>query len=392
MLTPRLVLLAAVLFAPLQPALAAVKGNPTSEALRLEGDALLANGKLQEAIEKYTKANNADPKASAPLSSIATVFMTAARAADGAKAAELRKHATSAANAALKVDENDPMGQEVLRRLDEDVPYRLYQPSLDAARLVEEGEQLFAAQDYAKALAKYEQAIARDPGFSQAWVFAGDCYYVQSQWTEAEARFRKATEIEPMNSQAWRFLSDSLVHQRKWKEAEQALLAGIAAHPGQLPNWGKLADLQHPSLPLKRIGLQKKATATVDPATGKPTLNFSESLSAPEKKAEMEFWLAYGLAQAAAQLESKKGKPAVSPFKAELDAWNTALGVLAKDPEAKVSDPALVSMQKIYRENHLESAVLLLMFREAYRPEFEEWKKRNPDGVRIFVTRYGLRP
>jgi hypothetical protein len=32
------------------------------------------------------------------------------------------------------------------------------------------------------------------------------------------------------------------------------------------------------------------------------------------------------------------------------------------------------------------------MYRESYRPEFEQWKRAHPDGVQAFVAAYGLRP
>jgi hypothetical protein len=49
-------------------------------------------------------------------------------------------------------------------------------------------------------------------------------------------------------------------------------------------------------------------------------------------------------------------------------------------------------MSRLERDGQLETAVLLLHYREGYRKELEEWKRRNPNGVKTFLARYGLRP
>ena len=98
---------------------------------------------------------------------------------------------------------------------------------------------------------------------------------------------------------------------------------------------------------------------------------------------------------AQAKLDAKAGKPALSPFALELAALRTAFQVDA-ELEAKGArafvDPALTALRKLAADGQLEPAILLLMYRESYRPEFEAWKLAHPNGIRLFVVTYGLRP
>jgi hypothetical protein len=43
-------------------------------------------------------------------------------------------------------------------------------------------------------------------------------------------------------------------------------------------------------------------------------------------------------------------------------------------------------------ESMIVPALLLLRYKEAFRPDFEAWKKRNPQAIRAFIQDYGLRP
>jgi hypothetical protein len=44
------------------------------------------------------------------------------------------------------------------------------------------------------------------------------------------------------------------------------------------------------------------------------------------------------------------------------------------------------------RADQLETALLLLEYKESYRAEFEAWKKAHPDGIRKFIDTYALQP
>jgi tetratricopeptide (TPR) repeat protein len=373
------------------PASADIAINPAGQGLVDEAIQLQAKGNWKAAIETLVKAANADKTSSVPMHRIATILADAADAASGEAKGRLGQQAAAAARAALSRNARDPVAQEVLRKLrDEQAPDPLHRPTRAARAMLDEGETLFQQKRYTEALAKYEAAASQDPQYSPAWVYAGDCFYVQRQWPEAEQRFRKATRIEPLNSQAWRFLADTLHQQGKHKEAEHAVFAAIAAHPSQLPNWEKLAMYMGSSgLPLKRLGFVHKASLAIDKEGGKPKLALHPDFRGDS--ADGTFWVTYGLGLIAA----RENDPKISSYALELAGLQTALEVtrdLSANGERGFTDPALATLRKLGAEGQLEAAILLLMYRESYRPEFEQWKLANPNGVPAFVASYGLRP
>lgn len=373
------------------PAWANILGNDACQKIMAEGSALLGQGKGRQAWDAFERARKADPTASAPVAWIASLLSDAASHAPADQAAQLRARAQAAAREALRIDGQDPMANEVLRVLD-DAATPLHLPSPEAAAALSEGEKLFAQGRYAEALASYELAAARDPALSAAWVYAGDCFYSRQQWQEAELRFLKATEVEPLNSQAWRFLSDALAMQGKHEAAQAALINAIAAHPSQLPNWDKLENMmRHDGMPLKRLDLMPAARASTNPSTGQTTIEIdADKMKGSE---DLAVWIV--LAGAHAGVEDQASGQRMSPFKSSLLLWQLAMQTAEQkgaEGKSKLHDPGLLTMQKLANAGQLEPAILLLMYREAYRPEFEAWKRAHPDGIKAFIATYGLRP
>lgn len=366
-------------------------GEPCLGMMR-QAHALEGQGKYQQALDLYKSAQQADPAASAPLSLAAGLLLKLSTAAPKDKADEVREMARGLAERASNLSSDDPVAQEVLRMLDDDGPSPLHVPGPKAAQLLAEGGALFGQHRPKEALRKYQAAMAADPGLSAAWVGAGDCHFVQGDWARAEALFRRATEIEPKNAQAWRFLSDALLAQGRRGPAETALYASLAADPAQRPTWGKLARLRAAAgLPLKALAF-KRGVRVVQDANGKYTINVSES-SGVEDTPNHGFRLLLGMSESN-QRQSDVGR-ARSPYEVELGAWRVALKVMDETSAfkgEKVSDPALLQMQALARDGQLEPAILLLMFRQSYRPALEAWLAANPGGVKLFIDRYGLQP
>lgn len=371
------------------PALAAVHCNTACESIMDEGRVLRAQGKLREAWAAFQRAHQADPGASEPVSTMANMLAVTADSIPADKAPAMRRQAEAMAREALRIDEHDPLAEETLRVLLDEQPAPLHVPTPEAVQAKAEGEALFAEKRFPEALAKYELAAQRDPLYSTAWVFAGDCFFMQKQWHEAEIRFRKATEIEPLNGQAWRFLSDTLVIQGSRKAGEAALYGGIAAQPNQGPNWDKLELLmKHEGLSLRRLVLVRQARFTGPDKAGKPTIELTEADAGREP--DQAFWLMHALAVAKAAKQ-----PQASPYQVELQAWQAAFKMVAEERAKGApvpSDPGLIAMEKLAADGKLEPALLLLMYRESYRPELEAWKQTHPDGIRAFVVATGLRP
>lgn len=358
------------------------------QALALEGQ-----GQYQEAMDRYQAAEKADPKASLPLSLPANLVFRLSNAAPKDKAGPMRDMARALAERATAVASDDPVAHEVLRMLDDNGLSPLHTPNPRANKLMAEGATLFSQGKPNEALAKYEAAMQADPKASGAWVGAADCYFMQRDWGRAQALFQRATEIEPDNAQAWRFLSDALLAQGQRAQAEAALHAAIAADPSQRPNWGKLANLRAAAgLPLKALAF-KRGMRVVQGADGKFTINIDKSTAETRKTPDGAIRLVLAMSELdARKSDTAKARP---PFEIELASWRNALAVMEEvgaSGKDAVTDPALLQMQALAKDGQLEAAILLLMFRQAYRPALQAWLAANPGGVKAFIDRYGLQP
>lgn len=388
------VLLAGLAQAFAAPAAAAYLCSEPCLAMLRQAHALEGQGKYQQALDQYQAAQKAYPTASAPLSLAAGLLLKLSSAAPKDKVAEVRERARGLAERAAAASADDPVAQEVLRMLDDDGPSPLRAPGPKAARLMAEGGALFGQRKPQEALDKYEAAMAADPLLSAAWVGAGDCYFAQGDWARAAALFRRATEIEPDNAQAWRFLSDALLAQGQRAAAESALYASLAADPAQRPSWGKLARLRAAAgLPLKALAF-RRGMRVVQGADGKFTLNVDQALADAGNTPDYAIRLALAVAEIEQRQAAAAGTPK-SAYEIELAAWRSALKVMdetAAAGAAPVTDPGLLQMQALARQGQLEPAILLLMFRQAYRPALQAWLAANPGGVKLFIDRHGVRP
>ncbi|MDY0975740.1 tetratricopeptide repeat protein [Massilia sp. CFBP9012] len=367
-------------------------GEPCHTLVR-DAHVLEGQGKYQEALDKYQAAEKADPQASLPVSLQAGLMFKLSSVALKDKAAQVRQTARALAERATTLAADDPIAHEVLRMLDDDGASPLHTPNPRAANLLAEGSALFMQRKPKEALLKYEAAMEADPKASSAWVGAADCHFMQGDWPRAEALFRRATEIEPQNAQAWRFLSDALLAQGQRAPAEAALYASISADPSQRPAWGKLARLRAPAgLPLKPLAFRRGVRVTQE-ADGKFTVHIDESAAGQADTPNYAIRLLLGISESNQRQSENAGSK--SPYEIELGAWRTALKVMDETKALDglgVTDPALLQMKALAKDGQLEPAILLLMFRQSYRPALEAWLAANPGGVKLFIDRYGLRP
>lgn len=362
-------------------------------------------GEYEQALDAFEAAHKAAPTASQPLAFMAAMLQRVSKLAPSPDPGNSRGRANAAARQALQRDPEDPIALEALRLLDDDGPSPLSEPNPAAARVLHEAERLFAERSLPAALKKYQEAMLLDPGASYAWLGAGDCHYLQGEWAEAAALFRRAAEIEPRNAQAWRYLSDALLAQGKANAAEDAIIAAIAADPGQRTSWAKLALMRRGAgIPLRPLRLQRAVKVTLG-ADGKTQAAVDEKLLAPDAGGDFGFLLMLGLAEIEAG--KRTGADRAPPFEQALGAWETAIrvfdesGAAAARPQANsagdsadisLRDPALRQIQAMARDGQLKPAILILMFRQSYRPALEEWIAANPGGVRAFIDRYGVQP
>ncbi len=374
-----------------------LKMNAQAQALFDQAQVLSSQGKMQEALARYSDAAKADPSSSVPLSNIAELFRQASEQAQGERQAKLRQQAESLVSQILQKFPDEPLAHEVQRKLRDNRPPPLHQGSPAAQAEMTLGETAFAQNKLDVALAHYERAAAIDPAYSMAWVYAGDCYYAQKKYAEAETRYRKGVEIEPLNSQGWRYLSDALAFQGKRGAAEDALFEGIAAQPSQVPNWIKLAQLRdaagYPVTPLKLV---RKSWGSLNP-DDTAVVHLDEEYATKEKgrPADGAFWLMLATQQVLDLRAQKEGKADPATLAAEVARWRLGLKVVDEvtaNGEPGLATPALKTMQMLNKDDELETALLLLDYREAWRPELEAWKRDHPGGIRKFVDKYGVRP
>lgn len=370
--------------------------GPCPDACQVLVDAgalLSTQGKPQQALEKYQAAMAAAPQAALPLIAASSMLLDLSWGADAAQAGKMQTMAESLARQALRLDPDHPMAQDLLRQLRDGRETALHQPTPAADQAMRQAETLFVQRRFDDARKQYEAASALDPLWSQAWVGAGDCYYMQQDWSHAESRFRRATEIEPRNDQAWRFLSDSLAKQGKTGAAEQALYGALAANPAERNTWNKLASLRAlAQLPLASLHLQRRSHVKAG-ADGKYNVVIDDGGAKDDTAIDTTFFLALGVVEANAR--SADVRKAGTPYQFELDAWRGALQVadeLTANAGKKLKDPALLQIQALARDGQLEPALLLLTYRPAYRPALDAWLAAHPGGVKAFIDRYGLQP
>jgi tetratricopeptide (TPR) repeat protein len=390
-MTPLRFLTLAALLAFGSPAASATVacGQPCQGLIR-EGQALGAQGKYQEAQEKYRAAQKADPQASLPISMEANLLLALSERVPE-KSAEWRDAARALAKRALALEPDDPIAHEALRALDDDGPSPLHEPNREAAAFMAEAESQFGQRHFREALEKYNAAMKADPLYSGAWLGAADCHFAQQDWAQAETLFRRATEIEPRNSQAWRYLADTLFNLGKFEAVEKALLSAIVADPSQRPNWIKLASIREQErLPLKPLALRRGVRVVVKD-DGKYGVNIEEPADENALTPDFGVRLMLGVSEVSMRTANKAAKP----YEIELAAWRDAMK-LADELKASngkdLSDPALRQMQALARDGQLEPAILILMFRQSYRPALDAWLAAHPGGVKEFIDRYGLRP
>ena len=375
-MTPRSVLLLAALALSVPTHAEVVTKVDKARDLINQANAQKLAGKYTEALASYTAAAKADPSASQALSYSAMLLFQASQTTDPKNVEQYRGEAQAYAKAALKVDQRDPNAMEVLRLLADGVEQQRREPLPAALPVLLEGEALFGQRKYAEAAVKYEQAIRLDPTYSDAVVYLGDCYYMQGDMAHAEQKFRLAAEMEPQYGPAWRYLYDALLKQDKKTEAQAAAFGALATVPSNLPNWLRVYEaMEQAGRPLTRFPWQPRASLT--------GTNIRLDPSQPD--ADSTIWLAYAMSMAA----ETSGKTKVSPYAHTLAAWKTTLKIISELGGAdKIKDPGLRDMVRFDRGGQLQAAIFALHYKEAYRSEFEAWKKAEPDGLRRFVETF----
>lgn len=366
-----------------------------------EGRALLGKGKANEAARKYQEAMAVDPKSSWPVSAMADLYHRASEATRPEHVEEYRQQAEAYANRAIDLNDLDYEASRVLGDLRGNPRHSRYAPSAEARQAFEAAEGHFGAGEYDAAREAYQKALAKDPGYTDAALYLGDCYFAQRRFREAEPFFRKAVGLEPTYGRAWRFLFDCLYRLERWEDLDRAALDAISAEPDDHAAWGRLRQAREAK---GLSGLTRFHWPTVGRVVPKPGGKGVEiqvrSIREGQDSLDGALELAVLLVRTACLGDDPNARKALqlegaSPFQQELKAWSSALAVLREHSqggkEPKV-DAAWKQVLDFERAGHLETALFLLAFRSDYRRDFEAWKRQNPKAIGIFIARFGLRP
>jgi len=93
-------------------------------------------------------------------------------------------------------------------------------PGLD---LVQEGNRLVEAKDYAGAVAKFQQAMQVNPDFFELWGDIGQAYERMNKLDEAVDAYKKLLEKQPENKQALMSIANIWLEKKNLDEAKKTL-------------------------------------------------------------------------------------------------------------------------------------------------------------------------
>ena len=252
--------------------------------------------------------------------------------------ATYRTQAATYATAALKIDARDSNAIKAHRLLGASMEAAHHTPAPAALAAIGDGNALLETGQYAQAALKYEAAIRIDPAYGAAW----------------------------------RSLYDALAAQEKFSDAQAAALGALATMPSVKPNWHRVAEsMERAGRPLSTFLWRARAGVTPQGIEIDPGAPESDSAA----------WMAYALS-----LAVEESGP---PFARELAAWNSTLQIIGEmGSTAKIHDPGLRDMIRFNAGGQLKAALFALHYNEAWRAEFEAWKKAGPDGLKRFVETF----
>lgn len=105
------------------------------------------------------------------------------------------------------------------------------------------GECFEKMERYEQALIHYDQALALDPNWTDAWVGRGVVKDMQGRTAEAVKDLEVAVRLNPENGDAWYFLAGALARARRYDESLAAYARLNGQEPENLDAWLDHADL-----------------------------------------------------------------------------------------------------------------------------------------------------
>ncbi len=106
-----------------------------------------------------------------------------------------------------------------------------FQAKGNAKKFLNKGKQAFAKGDYDTAEQYYKKLLEKDPDFSKAYMFIGDCHYSRKEYGKAVIYYRKSLEDNPMDFQAYHFMSDCYYEVGEKDKVKDLLIDSIVMNP-----------------------------------------------------------------------------------------------------------------------------------------------------------------
>ena len=216
--------------------LVACSGDPAAEsAARLKrGDALLAQGKLPEAIVDYSAAVQANPNSAEARQKLGEVY---AQTQDIRQAAEHLVRAADILNTDVKAQLRAGQVLLLARRFADaqgraDKVLALEPRNAEAHIL--KGNALGGLREFESALAELQRAVDVDPTSGEGFAHMGSVQYAKGDTELAEASFKRAISADPKFVNAHLALANLYWASNRIADAEKAINAALAIEPGNL--------------------------------------------------------------------------------------------------------------------------------------------------------------
>jgi tetratricopeptide (TPR) repeat protein len=373
-------ILLVALLGPASPALASQSVKPDVLALTKQAQAQGQAGDIAGAERSLKAAIAADPTTSHALSMLARMHLLLWQRDDSHLAWHHRATAFELVYRAQQLDRKDPHAEDILDYLSGKYDRQQHETNPAAEDALTAGDRAAETGKCELAQAHYDKALILAPRNADALIAMGQCQEDHGSMAQATELYRKATALEPLQPGTWRALSGSLGTQKRYDEARIAALHAVAAMPSDSQSWNLLRVLTRLAQP-----------ASIDTFAYKPMGSYSRSkdttivekgMPIPDFKA----WMFFATSQAE---EMDPKKPARSPFAVELAAWERVLPTIAAMGDAdQIKDETMRKMLTFHKGGQLKAALFLLAWRESYRPEFEAWKKANPEAIERFFNTF----
>src|ERR1035437_2855118 len=265
-------------------ALAQQSGAMTDAELKKEGataDALYLSQNFIAALPLYEDLHRRQPEDNVWRERLAMSLLAQAGSQPEAQGMATRERAHKLLLEAKAAGDNSNLLQVLLEKLETPVSAAPAGPPSPGHEAFQRAEKAFSSGDLPGALKSYEEAVAADPKFYEAALFAGDTEYKQNHYAEADKWYARAAMINPDRETAYRYWGDCLMKQGDSTQAEGKFIDAIVAEPYTrttrvgLKQWADLtkARLMAPAITLPaRPATDAKGNTniTIDPTAKGP--------------------------------------------------------------------------------------------------------------------------